>query len=198
MAKKANPALKKDILMPGKASKAGFTFLELLVVVLLLGIITAIVIPNFQQRTPKYKRQEFVDKLNALAFLGWQQALQTQKLHRLFFDLDKNIVQLEIEQQKTGGKQAFNVVQQVYQETQYKWPDNIEIKQFVINGVNEMAGGKKVKTIWFFIVPNGLAQEVIINAIDTAEQTAAGKDREIGLVLNPFTAQFKAYDYFAK
>lgn len=195
MAKAANRIPTKRIILVCGTSRAGFTFLEIIIVLFVMGLIFAIATPNLQQRSPKYKRQEFIDRLNELAFLGWQQAMQTQTAHRVFFDIEHQEARLEIEQ-VTGGKSQFAPVTQAYAKTKYNWPENIEIKQFFINGANEMSQGKKVLKIWFFIVPDGMAQEVIINAIDTAQQTNSGKDIEIGLVLNPFTVKFKQYESF--
>jgi hypothetical protein len=56
---------------------------------------------------------------------------------------------------------------------------------------------KNVQELWFFLVPEGLAQQVTINMIDTVD-TFDDKPRHIGLVLNPFLMQFKVYDAFAK
>jgi hypothetical protein len=42
-----------------------------------------------------------------------------------------------------------------------------------------------------------MAQDVVMNFIDTKD-TQDGKPLQVGLVLNPFTAQFKTYDTFQK
>jgi len=47
-------------------------------------------------------------------------------------------------------------------------------------------------------MPDGLSQDVIINFIDSQDPLPDGKMRQIGLVLNPFTVQFKEYDSFQK
>ena len=66
-------------------SKHGFTFIELVVVIMILGIVATIVVPNLQKRLPGYQRKAFVNELNTLTALGWQNALSTQKVHRIFF-----------------------------------------------------------------------------------------------------------------
>ena len=50
--------------------------------------------------------------------------------------------------------------------------------------------------VWFFIIPDGLTQEVTINFVDYDDMLPNGDARQFGLVLNPFSAQFKLYDTF--
>jgi hypothetical protein len=61
---------------------------------------------------------------------------------------------------------------------------------------NAGSGGKTTR-IFFYVIPEGLSQEVTINFIDKKD-SIDGRARMIGLVLNPFTVQFKVYDRFAK
>ena len=55
----------------------------------------------------------------------------------------------------------------------------------------------KSGSVWFYIIPEGMTQDVVLNFIDTND-AYDGHPRQVGLVLNPFTAQFKEYDEFQK
>ena len=57
----------------------------------------------------------------------------------------------------------------MYRKTTYHGPENFEVREFFIEGLNEMKGGKKVDKMWIFVTPEGLAQEVIINVIDVTQ-----------------------------
>jgi prepilin-type N-terminal cleavage/methylation domain-containing protein len=180
--------------MFGKSNN-GFTFIELVVVIMILGIVATMVVPNLQKRLPGYKRKAFVNELNTLLALGWQNALSSQKVNRVFFDFKKRIVKLEEEETgATPDKASYKPVTQAYRKTWYEWPEAIEIKNFIIDGVDEFGRDREVLTIWFYIVPEGLTQEVIINILDTSQTP----DIALGLVLNPFTAQLKEYGTFQK
>jgi len=178
----------------------GFTLLELLIVIAIMGFMAVIVIPNFMRRAPGYERQDTMAKLNALANLAWQNALIENKIHKIKFDFNAEKVSLEIE---TGeykkGEPIFKPLERTYLNTEFSWPEHLEVKNFFIekrDAMKEFMTG--ARAVWFFIMPEGLTQDVIINVIDTKDLLPDGKPRTIGLVLNPFNAQFKEYDTFQR
>lgn len=181
--------------MLGRAKK-GFSLLEIMVVILLLGIVATIVIPNLQQRIPGHKRKAFISELNTLMALGWQDALASQKTIRVFFDIDKRVVSLESEERrKSSDEVVYKPLLQAYRSNSYEWPDQIEIKNFYIDSLDELnQPDRKTSSLWFYIMPEGLSQNVIINIEDTSQTPPI----RLGLVLNPFTVQLKEYDTFQK
>lgn len=181
--------------------KPGFSFLEIVIVLLILGLIGSVVIPNLQFRAADYQRKEVAEKLEALIRAGWQQALQSQQLHRVWFDLKTKLVRLEIviEPKAEGQKPRYEPVTVQYATTQFTIPDAITIKQFFIQGSDALnQPGIKVESVWFYIVPEGLVQEVVINAVDANESDAQGKGHQFSFVVNPFTAQLSLYESFSK
>jgi prepilin-type N-terminal cleavage/methylation domain-containing protein len=181
--------------MLGK-SKQGFSLLEIMVVILLLGIVATIVVPNLQQRVPGHKRKAFISELNTLLALGWQQAFVTQKIHRIYFDVVDRIVKLESEEPGPVEKEVvYKPVIQTYRTSSYEWPEEITIKNFYIDGIDELNQPERNTTsVWFYIMPEGLSQAVVINIEDTSQSQPI----RLGLVLNPFTVQLKEYDTFQK
>ncbi len=182
-------------------TKPGFSFLEIVVVLLILGLIGSVIIPNLQFRAADYQRKELVQKLGALVRAGWQQALQSQQLHRVWFDLKTKIVRLErvIEPRGEGQKPRYEPVNVAYATTQFTLPDAITIKQFFIQSSDALnQPGIKVESVWFYIVPEGLVQEVIINALDGNDIDPQGQAHQFSLIVNPFTAQLSLYESFSK
>lgn len=175
-------------------ARAGFSFIELMVAMVLIGIMVAVVVPRLRRPGPQ-PEDEFAKKLNLLTQGAATQAQLTGAVERIVFDFKSSTVFIEqLQPEKEGQPQKFEPVKLGYLKTQIAIPEQIEIRNFYIKGKDEMVVGGGVSTpqIWFFITPEGLAQEVVINSINSDTQA------ERGLVLNPFTAQFTIYDQFQR
>jgi prepilin-type N-terminal cleavage/methylation domain-containing protein len=188
--------------MRGTYNRSGFSLIEIMVAILIIGLMAAIVSPNLGRKKPEYERQQFLGHLNALVRLAAQQASATGKLHRLYFDFERNKVSVEVkaEGKNEKGEQAFKPMKAAYLRSSLTWPKHYWPQNFIIEKSDELAPEGSVSTkkkVWFFIMPDGLAQDVIINIIDR-NPAYRGKPKQIGLVMNPFSAQFKIYDSFQK
>lgn len=182
--------------------KQGFSLIEILIAVVIIGIMAAVVAPNFTSKKAGQERKAFIAKLNELMQLAWQNALTTNSLHKVVFDFKKKRVSIE---QATGekdsqGDQKFAPLKEAYLETTIEWPDHLHIKNFFIEGFDEMKrfSGRDTGETWFFVVPDGMTQAVTINLIDTNDLQNDGRSTKVSLVLNPFNAQFTSYDTFKK
>jgi hypothetical protein len=104
-------------------------------------------------------------------------------LHRVVFDFDN--AKIFVEQQEAANfvkSESANLINAGTFEA-------IEIVNIFINGIDEMqlkSGESKKNTVWYFVVPNGLTQEVIIN-YDVGQA-------QKNLVIDPFSAIFKGGD----
>jgi prepilin-type N-terminal cleavage/methylation domain-containing protein len=181
--------------------QSGFSLLELLVVIAIIGILSSVLVPNFQGKTPRYEREQFIARFNTLVQYGWQQALLTHKLHRITVDVGKKTITLAMQsdEKEKSGEYAYKPLVNPVQETECIIPDQIVIKQFFIEGFDMMAKFSRSKTasMWFYIIPEGMVQNVVVNFNDTKD-IRDNQARPIGMVLNPFSAQFKVYDAFQK
>lgn len=180
--------------------RRGFTLLEILVVLAIVGVLMTVVVPNFRNMLPGRERKLFIGKLNGLMRTAWQRALVEHKTQKISFDFDKRLLWLE---SATGAVKEdvaeFAKPKGSYVPTSLKIPKVIEVKSFIIEGFDEMGrygSGRKTTESWFYIIPDGLTQTVTINFLDRSNLNSAGKPRQYGLVLNPFNAQFKVYDAF--
>lgn len=185
------------------ANRLGFTLIEIMVAIAVIALLATIIAPSARVRRPGAERKQFIAHLNGLMRLASQQAIVHRKLHRVLFRLkDNKMFKVEVQVKGEGkdikGEQIFTTIKAPYLSSSIEWPKNLSVKQFMIEGKDEKEREGRISTeFWFFIIPEGLAQDVIINMVDLNDGPR-GKQQQIGLVLNPFSVQFKSYDSFQK
>ena len=115
------------------------------------------------------------------------------------FDLNKNKVYLEVVQSMESPNKPKSAPMHInYQTTSLEWPEQFQIQNFFIEGYDERARSARQNVFFFYIMPDGMAQDVIINLYDTKDVLPDESPRPVGLVLNPFSVQLKEYDTFKK
>lgn len=178
-------------------NQPGFTLIELLIAIVIIGIMSAAVIPLMQRMQTGYERKRFIARLNVLTQVAWQQAIITGTVHRILFNLPERraTVERDITKSPLATKLDFEPI--TIEGASMHWPASIEIRQFIIAGFDEMKrrAGQRTQTVWFYLIPDGMAQAITINGVDEDEEVE-NKPRQFGLVLNPFRAQFKVYDAY--
>lgn len=176
-----------------------FTLIEMVIALAIIALLAVVAVPTLMQRSPQYERKQFIQKLNSLTQFAWQHAITTGKVHRLLFDMRKRTIVIQESQSKKDvyGKPLFKTVKNSYVRTEYVWPASIMVQSVFIDGKDPLQIFDEAYELWFYLVPSGIAQDVILNFNDKND-TLAGRPRQFSVVLNPFTAQFKAYDTFQK
>jgi prepilin-type N-terminal cleavage/methylation domain-containing protein len=180
---------------------SGFSLLEILIGVAILGTLGAIVLPNFSGRLPCVQRQKFITTLNAVVNRAWFKSLESSHLHKVIFNLNQRTLKIQerTEQKDVAGAFVFKDVGAHYIKTPFKWDERFRIENFYVEGVDEIAqhaAGSQMEDIWFFIMPQGLSQEAIINILDTKDAAGDSDGKRVGLVLNPFSVEFEVYDEY--
>ncbi|HSW74030.1 MAG TPA: prepilin-type N-terminal cleavage/methylation domain-containing protein [Candidatus Limnocylindria bacterium] len=185
----------------GIKPQRGFTLIEVLIALAIVALIMAVAIPYIKPRDAVQERKTVVARLNALTSMARHNALMTGKTHKILFDFEKRAVRLDIETNKKNDKNEpiFEPVKGLALPHLVAWPESLVIKNFYIEGYDEMerSSSRTRGSVWFFVVPDGLAQDVVINGIDTTDKKN-GKPVQFGLVLNPFSARFEVHDTFQK
>ena len=172
----------------------GFTLLELIIGLAIIGIMATVLVPRLKWRGTK-PIDQFVAKITSLTRVGYERAILSGKVHRVYFSFRepmKVTLQVSSGEHSTLGEAQFVSATTAYAPISYTWDsEKFSFLNFYIKGIDE-AKRDGLKDAWFFILPEGISQEIIINIRD--EQTAAVR----GLVLNPFTVKFSIYDSLRK
>lgn len=172
--------------------KSGFSLIELMIVLLIIGLVSAIIIPNFVRKNPTKERNNFINSLNGLLFFAWQQSVTKNTAYKINFDTDNNIVTLlEGHFDSTKNETVYKSIKVSYFMTTVKIPDSIIIKKFIVEGFDEMkrfAGGKTTE-IWFFVNNQGISQQISISLVSEEKNK---ETKEYFYNINPFLVQFFA------
>ena len=177
---------------------SGVGLLELVIAIAILGLVATVTIPRFFKSSPQQDRKTFVHALNAIVTQAWVNTLTTATLQKIIVDPINHFIWLE---QKTGEGDSFTLVPLHSFKGKYRYSDSIDIRGIYVEGVDEIGrhgAESTVHDIWFFIMPGGIAQEVIINAIDTKDQRFSIDGKEFSLLLNPVKVHFEEHDAFIK
>lgn len=172
--------------------RPGFTLIEIMIALFIVGMALALILPQFQRARPGADRDDFINNVRSLVTLAWQQALLSHKIHRILFSLQDRTVRIEKEQEK-DGKTTWVPLKGLIVPTNVKWSKNLEIRQFLIEGSDQLSRfgpGKQVTEVYFFIMPDGMTQPVTINLIDKSGGRGQ-RPQTFSMILNPFSAQFK-------
>ena len=90
--------------MSGKV-RHGFTFIELVIVVMIMGIVATVALVSLRPGSSRKARELFVRDLNSLVYSVRLAALQSNKVHRVYFDFSNSVV---LGQKQVAGKDEFN------------------------------------------------------------------------------------------
>ncbi len=186
-------------------NRSGFGLSEIVIAIAILGILGAVVMPAFFKRTPIQERKVFVAALSTLLSEAWSNALINRRIQKIIFEPDRYVVRMEqFVHEATKSKASQEKTEAVKSQTfgdEYHYPEQIKIEAFFVEGVDEMKqqdadSTTNTNAVWFFVIPDGNAQEVVIQYRDTRDTYGFPEGKIGSLKLNPFVGVFNEIDSF--
>ena len=176
-----------------KFNKMGFSFLEILISLFIISIIGSIAIPPLINKKESSPRKRFVNDLSGLVGEAATSAINLKKVYQILFDFKSKKVTLKVENKEILDDNKHKKFSELPKEN-IKIPDELSFKNFSINGMDEMEHGDQKNEAWFYIMPDGTSQGVVINIEDAEKEI----NNLFSIVINPFYSQVKEYDSFQK
>lgn len=167
----------------------GFSLLEILIALLIVGIAASFVMPRLVRRSPNTEWSHVHEEMNNMLYYARQEAITTQKIHRLVFDQKKKVCFVEVEDGKDAkGRAKFAASRSYYFTSSYDLPEQITLTSVVLKKKNLLAENKK-RQAFCYVVPHGLVQNVTV----MFERSGIGDEAQaahLKLRLEPFLGTF--------
>jgi len=170
--------------------RRGFTLIEVMVVVVVIGILATMVLPRLTRKSPSAKWENVLDDLNNLVYFARQESISDHKTYRLHFIVDKDgiaTVQIEIEDvdPEKPGATVFPRIKPMFFKPTYTFPKEIELKAVYHNREEELEANKN--NAYCYIIGNGLVQQTILHLIKTERD----KVDRVSFKMEPFLGKFE-------
>ena len=177
-----------------KIRNAGFTMIELMVVIVLIGMIATMAMPRLFRRPPSLDWSAIADGINNLVFFARQEAISNQKIYRLTFQSSNKkepqyvVVEEEAVDPEDAKKLIYKQVYSPYFNTRHDLAEPVKMVSFY-QGKNEFFAENKGRG-YCYVIPDGLVQDVVIHLIRLYE----GQESKASLKMMPFTGKFELFD----
>lgn len=189
---------KKTELKHTSVSQQGFSFLELMVVLALLGLLGAFVVPNLFRSQKNAERKELLYSFETLIKDTVVRSIVEGTTHQIYIDIAHEVIQMRMynpASPESNPHKKFIPVQDGHYLTEIKFLKKFKINNFFINGVDEVTSGTAMQDVMFYIMPDGTSQAIIINFIAQDEDSNA-QDIHFSCLINPFYARMFVHETF--
>jgi prepilin-type N-terminal cleavage/methylation domain-containing protein len=168
------------ILRAGACNKAGFTLIELTMVVLVIGIVSAIAMPRFGSLLERQQMRRTINAIRGYARYLQAYAASDKCVYSLMFDLDQQVL-------STASLPTIDCPGQPRRLPDYVVPSTVRILD-VVTPENEKLGAGQVTTLFF---PNGFVQPSVIHLGGLGVEP-------VTLMIEPLTGRVQVFEGYVE
>lgn len=178
-----------DQCMNQKQSSPGFSLIEIMVVVALVGLLISMILPRLSRRSPSSEWKTVLSELNNLALLARQESIAEQTIFRLNFSRgkapDPDTITIErLSKINPDGKQEFIQASSPYLATKYELSETIRFRA-IFQGKQDLL--QENSQAFCYVIPDGLLQDIYVQLIRTENL----KEEPVTLKMLPFEGYFE-------
>jgi len=150
------------------SSNRGFTLVEMMAVLALIGILIGMAVPRFSRRSPSSEWRNILEELNNLAQFARQESIAEQVVFRISFRHGKNdapdtvSVEREFKKNPKTGMMEFAQASSLYLKAHYTFADTVRIRA-IYRGKQELF--REAGQAFCYVVPEGLVQDVYVQLL---------------------------------
>ncbi|MDQ5890972.1 MAG: hypothetical protein QG604_846 [Candidatus Dependentiae bacterium] len=164
MAKTTILTLRTICMSVRNARISAFSLIEIMIGLAIIGIGASMVMPRLLRRSPTIEWPALNQELNNILYFARQEAITTQKVHRLTFNKKKRSITVEAREGDTEkGVPKYVSVYSTYFTAEYEFPEQITL-EWVKLGKKDLFDEHK-GIAWCYVVPNGLVQDVSVKLV---------------------------------
>ena len=176
-----------------RGRRSGFTLLEILLVMVVIGVVATMTLPRLFRKKPQAKWETVLDEVNNLVSYARQEAISNQNIYRLHFQTTRAggyRVQVEVESDdpEKPTQKLYTPTKSYYFNPQYTFPKSITI-QAVYHGREEQLSQNR-QHAYCYVIPDGLVQEILIHLVRKEEDE---KESKVSFQMAPFFGKFELH-----
>ena len=133
----------------------------MLIVVFIIGLGASLVMPRLLRRSPDKEWPSIQSELSNMLYFARQEAITSQKVHRIVFDKRKRraIVEVDAGEHKPGVR-AYEPIKSMYYTSEYQLPEGVSFLSLVLGKKELFEENKGIG--WCYVVPHGLVQDIVL------------------------------------
>jgi len=157
-------------------------------------------VPNLFKTNRSQERKQFIAQFEAFVKATVMRSIVENRIHQIYIDIVHESIQMRVynsQSTEMNRHKQFIQVKDSRYTTEMKFLKHYAIKNFYINGIDEVVPGTIMQDVMFYSMPDGTSQAIIINIIDQDEENAH-QDAPLSIVINPFYARISTSETFQK